>query len=77
MTTFFHGGRRPANADMVEGYCDGLNLDNPEPSGNRSHSYRHGFLSGRSDRRKHRWPSPAAAEAAADLAMNLDELEGR
>lgn len=68
---------RPANADMIEGYRDGLDLDNPEPSGNRSHSYRHGFLSGRSDRKKHRWTSPSAAIALADLAMDIDEQERR
>lgn len=35
--------------DMVEGYLDGLKPDNPEPSANRSHSYRHGFANGRDD----------------------------
>jgi hypothetical protein len=39
-----------ANADMLEGYHDGLDLSSPEPSANRSHSYRHGFANGRSDR---------------------------
>lgn len=37
------------NADMVQGYLDGGNPDNPEPSANRSRSYRHGFQSGRDD----------------------------
>ncbi len=37
--------------DMVEGYKDGLDLSSPEPSGNRSHCYRHGFANGRDDRR--------------------------
>lgn len=36
--------------DMVQGYLDGLDLDNPEPSENRSFSYRHGFANGRDDR---------------------------
>jgi hypothetical protein len=36
--------------DMVDGYHDGRNLDNPEPSTNRSESYRHGFANGRDDR---------------------------
>jgi hypothetical protein len=40
-----------ANDDMVEGYKDGFDLDAPEPSANRSASYRHGFANGRDDRR--------------------------
>ena len=40
-----------ANQEMMDGYSDGLNLDNPEPSENRSASYRHGFANGRDDRR--------------------------
>lgn len=35
--------------EMAEGYLDGLDRDNPEPSGNRSASYRHGFANARSD----------------------------
>ncbi|MDN4987180.1 hypothetical protein QY049_28875 [Bradyrhizobium sp. WYCCWR 13022] len=35
--------------EMTEGYLDGLKPDNPEPSTNRSHSYRHGFANGRDD----------------------------
>lgn len=35
--------------EMVEGYLDGLKPDNPEPSANRSNSYRHGFANGRDD----------------------------
>lgn len=34
---------------MVEGYFDGRKKDSPEPSGNRSRAYRHGFQSGRDD----------------------------
>jgi hypothetical protein len=41
----------PANSEMIEGYMDGLDLSSPEPSDNRSHSYRHGFANGRDDRR--------------------------
>jgi hypothetical protein len=37
------------NSEMVQGYMDGRNPDNPEPSANRSWSYRHGFQSGRDD----------------------------
>lgn len=35
--------------EMVEGYLDGRKADNPEPSSNRSLSYRHGFANGRDD----------------------------
>lgn len=38
-----------ANADMVEGYMDGFDQSSPEPSANRSASYRHGFANGRDD----------------------------
>ncbi|MDX3965532.1 MAG: hypothetical protein QHD01_02895 [Bradyrhizobium sp.] len=34
---------------MVEGYMDGFKADSPEPSTNRSQSYRHGFSNGRDD----------------------------
>jgi len=37
--------------EMLQGYRDGLDPDSPEPSANRSHSYRHGFANGRDDRR--------------------------
>lgn len=40
-----------AEGDMLAGYLDGLDLDCPEPSGNRSASYRHGFANGRDDRK--------------------------
>ena len=36
--------------EMLEGYRDGLDLDSPTPSGNRSAAYHHGFLNGRDDR---------------------------
>lgn len=39
----------PANDEMLDGYRDGRDLSNPEPSGNRSHSYRHSFACGRAD----------------------------
>lgn len=39
-----------AEQEMFEGYRDGIDLDQPEPSLNRSMSYRHGFANGRSDR---------------------------
>lgn len=36
--------------EMIEGYRDGRDADCPEPSANRSDSYRHGFANGRDDR---------------------------
>lgn len=39
--------------EMAEGYRDGLKddrLEMPDSIGNRSHSYRHGWLNGRDDR---------------------------
>ncbi len=38
-----------AKDDMVQGYIDGHDRDVPEPSANRSRSYRHGFQNGRDD----------------------------
>ena len=62
-----------ANDDMLEGYRDGRNLDNPEPSDNRSHSYRHGFAIGRADKTgKPAFPSAQTARVLADAAMQKD-----
>lgn len=62
---------KPANAEMTQGYMDGRDLDNPEPSGNRSHSYRHGFMVGRSEKLG-KIGSPDALSRAADAAMARD-----
>lgn len=68
---------RPANDDMVGGYRDGFDRNSPEPSDNRSRSYRHGFRNGRADRAH----TPAGTYqdlcAAADEAMCLDDLDLR
>lgn len=40
----------PANEEMVQGFMDGYDPNSPEPSDNRSHSYRHGFKAGRNDK---------------------------
>jgi hypothetical protein len=66
-------GCRPANDEMVEGYCDGLDLDAPEPSANRSASYRHGFLNGRDDRRGQPRDTFANLNLQAELAMDEDD----
>lgn len=54
------------NDEMLEGYLDGGNPDNPEPSTNRSHSYRHGFAVARSDRAG--LPAFGSADAAREQA---------
>lgn len=43
-------GRAWAEKEMFDGYLDGFDLVAPEPSANRSNSYRHGFANGRADR---------------------------
>ena len=62
--------------EMLEGYRDGRNPDNPEPSDNRSYSYRHGFANGRADKNgKPAFPSVAVAGYLADIAMQKDDEE--
>lgn len=63
----------PANPEMVEGYTDGLDPSNPEPSDNRSHSYRHGFRSGRADLGFPRKETFEQTRKMADRAMEADE----
>jgi hypothetical protein len=67
---------RPANVDMVEGFCDGYDLAAPEPSGNRSNSYRHGFMCGRIDRGQVASPGYERLTRMADEAMEADEPRG-
>ena len=65
-----------ANDEMVLGYREGFNLDNPEPSENRSASYRHGFANGRADKTgKSRGLSFEALSRQADLAMLSDAAQ--
>lgn len=68
-------GRETFEAEMVEGFRDGFDLNAPEPSGNRSRSYRHGFANGRDDRRHEPRDSAAALREAAELAI-LEDTEG-
>jgi hypothetical protein len=61
--------------DMVQGYRDGRDTDQPEPGANRSPCYRHGFKVGRGDRaRVPAFGCAAAARAAAQAAE--DEQRG-
>jgi len=65
--------KQQANAEMIEGFMDGYDLSNPEPSENRSHSYRHGFRSGRADKGFPRKESYEQVLAMAEEAMRKDE----
>lgn len=66
---------RPANADMIEGFRDGYDLTAPEPSANRSASYRHGFMCGRIDKGLIASPGPEKLHRMADEAMDADDLQ--
>lgn len=57
---------------MVEGYSDGFNLDNPEPSANRSYSYRHGFANGRADKTHKRIAQCSVLRVRAAEAIEKD-----
>jgi hypothetical protein len=67
---------RPANADMIEGFQDGYDLTAPEPSANRSASYRHGFMCGRIDKGQTVWTGTADdLRKLADEAMQADAVQ--
>lgn len=62
-----------AEDEMLEGYCDGYDLNNPDPNANRSHSYRHGFANGRADKTgKPAFPTAHIARTLARSAMEKD-----
>ena len=70
--------REPANADMVEGYMDGYDLDAPEPSSNRSESYRHSFYIGRAEKLGLQMVAARELEQHAEWARRADgEKEDR
>ena len=58
---------------MVEGYRDGSDPSAPEPSTNRSHSYRHGFANSRDDRSGKPRASYAELVRMAEIAMEKDD----
>lgn len=64
---------KPANDEMARGYMDGRDLDSPEPSDNRSHSYRHGFMVGRGEKTGTLSGDAQALIALADAAMERDD----
>ena len=61
-----------ANADMMQGFLDGYDLSAPEPSENRSRSYRHGFANGRDDRAGKPRACADTLREQADRAMTAD-----
>lgn len=62
-----------ANDDMIDGYKDGRDLNAPEPSTNRSRSYRRGFSVGRAEKENRRLGSFEQVTYMADEAMRLDQ----
>ena len=66
--------RRPANDDIVDGYMDGYDMTAPEPSANRSASYRHGFMVGRGEKTGDFAGNYIDLNRAADAAMDADDI---
>ena len=65
---------KAANDEMIAGYRDGYDLDAPEPSANRSYSYRHGFMVGRSEKVNRKPAAPwQRLEELGDEAAAKDE----
>jgi hypothetical protein len=58
---------------MIDGYKDGFDHNSPDPSGNRSASYLHGFANGRDDLRRKPRADYKTLVAMADAAMAKDE----
>jgi hypothetical protein len=55
--------------EMMYGYLDGRKADK---SGNRSHSYRHGFANGRDDLARHPRATAAVLRELAEAAIDQD-----
>lgn len=55
--------------EFVEGYLDGRDMTAPEPSGNRSHSYRHSFAVGRAEINHKPIPAATSRRSAAIAEM--------
>jgi hypothetical protein len=64
--------RTEAEQDMMSGFLDGYDMTAPEPSANRSHSYRHGFANGRDDRAKKPRASAQWLRARAEACIAAD-----
>jgi hypothetical protein len=61
-----------ASDDFAEGYRDGRDPDCPEPSENRSHSYRHSFAVGRAELAGAPILAAVSRERAAEAAAKDD-----
>lgn len=61
-----------SDEEILEGYLDGLKPECPEPSGNRSHCYRHGFANGRDDLLKAPRATAQILREMADEARKRD-----
>lgn len=59
--------------EMIEGYFDGRDPASPEPSANRTESYRHGFANGRDDLAKKPRATADKLRAMADEAIAADD----
>lgn len=62
-----------ALVEMIEGYRDGRDGSSPEPSSNRSRSYRHGFANGRDDLSGTPRASAHELREIADYCIAMDE----
>lgn len=61
-----------SDIEFLAGYLDGGDLDNPEPSANRSHAYRHSFAVRR--REKLKLP-PIPADHARAMAREAEQKD--
>jgi hypothetical protein len=59
---------------MVQGFMDGYDISAPEPSANRSESYRHGFMVGRGEKTGNLAGTFQSLSQAADAAMDADDI---
>jgi hypothetical protein len=55
--------------EFVAGYLDGRDPNSPEPSDNRSHSYRHSFMVGRAEIEGKPIAAGTSRRSAADAEM--------
>lgn len=67
--------REEAEAEMLEGYFDGLDLSSPPPGPNRSRSYCHGFANGRDDRAHRPRAFAATLREEAEACIAADTME--
>lgn len=63
-----------ATYDMVDGHMNGSDPNSPEPLGNRSAAYRHGFTNGRDDLGRKPRESASRLREMAEQAIVEDKL---